>query len=437
MNGTSPRIRVNVTCGICHERLTTVAKPYERKMKCPECDGTVRVPAYDPIEADFLRRLQEPRNVDPGVYGIMSREDSEQPVGPLPETVLVKCPTCLSLLHPEVREESWRDTCPDCQEEYRVPARSEIPEKPQPMVIPDPGRYQTGEATKPAPFNTHIYEQISAIKQVELDLPPKWTFFSQVYLYPWSKYVWPRWIWMSIGWTFSWALISAVTYFIMLGGLSPIAGAFFALPAFWFTFMSLSYSAACGMTVLEGTAAGQQTIDEWPDPDWREWAAKLLYLAFIGLLTQGVAAGVTFLTALPGLEWFISIAALHVFYPIILLSALETTNPFWPVSKPVLNSMATHTRFWILYFLISCSCSALFLGVAWVSISIPFIGALWMGPLIATMIVLQTRLLGRLGWRTVVEPDGGKKRLKKLAKIKNWTDTPIGKFEPVPPETRS
>jgi hypothetical protein len=278
---------------------------------------------------------------------------------------------------------------------------------------------------------------MSAIKQVELDLPPRWTFFSQVYFYPWSKYVLSRWIWMSIGWSVSWALISAVTYFIMLGGLSPIAGAFFALPAFWFTFMSLSYSAACGMTVLEGTAAGQQTIDEWPEPDWREWAAKLLYLAFIGVLTQGVAAGVTFMAALPGLEWFISIAALHVFYPIILLSALETTNPFWPVSKPVLNSMATHARFWILYFLISCSCSALFLGVAWLSISIPFIGALWMGPLIATMIVLQTRLLGRLGWRTVVEPDGGKKRLKKIAKIKSWNETPIGKFEPVPPETKS
>ena len=136
MNGTSPRIRVTVTCGICHERLTTVAKPYERKMKCPECEATIKVAAYDPIEAEFQRRLAEPRNVDPGVYGIAGQTEAAEPATPLPETMTLKCPCCLSLLHPEVRDESWNDTCPDCLEQYRVPARSELPEKPKPMSSP-------------------------------------------------------------------------------------------------------------------------------------------------------------------------------------------------------------------------------------------------------------------------------------------------------------
>ena len=221
-----------------------------------------------------------------------------------------------------------------------------------------------------------------------------------------------------------------------VGGVGPIAAAMISLPAFWVLFWTLSYSAACCMTILEGTGAGQVVIDEWPEPDWREWAVNLLFLAFVGLLAQGVSVlAAPVLQFMPS-AWLISLAQVHVLYPIILLSALEAGTIFWPFSPPVYQSMRTHARYWLLYFLLSAIVSAVYVVSIYYSIfAQPFLCALWAGPLTTTMLFIQARLLGRLGWRVIVEPDGGQKRMENLAKIKQYKDEPFGKFEPVAPKS--
>lgn len=434
MNGTSPRIRIKVTCHTCHERLTTVAKPYERKLKCPECEAPINVPAYDPIEAEFRRKLAEPRNVDPGVYGIAQNDDVVKIENPFkPETVTIKCPHCLSLLTPSLQDDAWNDTCPDCLEEYRVPARSELPEKPKPIPIPDPGQYTAGAASKPTPLNTQLYDHISEIKQVEIDPPPRWVFFSQVFQYPWTKHVLSRWIWTSLAWSASWVLVALVVQFLFAGGAGTVAAGFFALPAFWVGFWTFSYTSACGMAILEGTGAGQVVIDEWPEPDWREWATNMFYLGFIGLVAQGISVGLEMV--LPNLPsaWLISILQVHAIYPIILLSALETGSLFWPFSVPVYQTMWSHGRYWIVYYFLAGMIAVGYVSVAVLSIQFdPMVSAAWMGPLTACMIFIQARLLGRLGWRVLIEPDGGKKRLKKMQKLKRLKEQA---FEPVNSQT--
>lgn len=435
MNGTSPRIRIKVTCHTCHERLTCVAKPYERKLKCPECDAQINVPAYDPIEAEFRRKLAEPRNVDPGVYEL-SRESTIKIENPFtPSTISIKCPHCLSLLTPELRDDAWTDTCHDCLEEYRVPARSEVPEKPKPIPIRDPGQYTAGAASKPTPMNTHVYESISEIRQVEIDPPPQWVFFSKVFNYPWTKYVLSRWIWTSLAWSASWLLVTIVSLFLFAGGAGTVAAGFFALPAFWVVFWTFSYTSACGMAILEGTGAGQVVIDEWPEPDWREWATNMFYLAFIGLVAQGISVGLGLLSRDLPSAWLISIVQVHAIYPIALLSALETGSLFWPFSVPVYQSMWSHGRYWLLYYLIAGSIAAGYLTIAILSLLFdPLLSAVWMGPLTASMIFIQARLLGRLGWRVLIEPDGGKKRLKKMKKLKRLKEQAFEPFDPQTPE---
>ncbi|MBD3674002.1 MAG: hypothetical protein HUJ26_10805 [Planctomycetaceae bacterium] len=439
MNGTSPRIRVKVTCHTCHERLTAVAKPYARKLKCPECEAPIHVPAYDPIEAEFQRKLAEPRNVDPGVYGIaqQSEEDVIQIKNPFrQETITLKCPQCLSLLSPELKDEAWTDTCPDCLEEYRVPGRSENPEKPKPIPIPDPGQYTAGVASKPVPMNTKVYDHISEIKQVEIDPPPKWVYFSKVFEYPWTKYVLSRWLWTSLAWSASWVLVALVVQFLFVGGAGTVAAGFFALPTFWVSFWTLSYTSACGMAILEGTGAGQVVIDEWPEPDWREWATNMFYVAFIGLVAQGISVVLEMVSPNLPAPWLISLAQVHVIYPVILLSALETGTMFWPFSVPVYQSMWSHGRYWFLYYLLAGSLSAGYVSVAGLSVLFdPIFSALWMGPLTASVIFIHARLLGRLGWRVLIEPDGGKKRLKKMEKLKRLKEQVFESVDPPAPET--
>ena len=229
MNGTEKRIRLTVTCLTCHERLSTVARPYDREMLCPECGAKIKVKAYDPVEAEFQQRLRDPRNVNPGVYGI--RKNYDDPPVDQAETMSLKCPICATLLHPELRDEAWFITCPDCLEQVRVPARAEIPAKFVPLAIPSPGEYGKGEAHQTVPLSSQVFDRLSAIKEKTLDPPPNWTFFSQVFQYPWSQYAWSRWAWISIGWTLWWLITAQAISFVLQGAGGVLAGGIMALPA--------------------------------------------------------------------------------------------------------------------------------------------------------------------------------------------------------------
>lgn len=419
MNGTEKRIRVTVTCLTCHERLSTVAKPYDREMACPECGAPIKVKAYNPVEAEFQARLREPRNVDPGVYGI--RKNYDDPPVEQAETLSLKCPICATLLHPELRDDAWFTTCPDCLEPVRVPPRAEIPAKFVPLAIPSPGEYGKGEAHETVPMSSQVFDRLSAINEKTLDPPPKWTFFSQVFQYPWSRYAWSRWAWISIGWTLWWLITAQAITFVLQGAGGVLAGGIMALPAIWMMFWTLSYTAACSLTIIEDTGNGIQNIEEWPEPDWREWMVNLIYMGFL----LGLAQVLVFLLGSivgPAFDFFnLSLILMYAFYPVILLSSLEAGSAMIPLSKGVFASMISHFRFWMLYYLISGILTFAW-GVSIVySVKLSFVWAgLWQGMLISTLALIQARLIGRLAWRVLIEPDGGKQRMSDMKKRRRF-----------------
>lgn len=423
MNGTSKRIRVKVYCATCHTHLTTVAKPYERKLSCPECQALLRVPAYDPIEAEFLERLREPVNIDPGTYSLSSDETppTRTSTSPDPVPVAVTCPICRARLHPEIRDEPWFETCPDCLEPVRVPARDELPAAFVPLPIPDPGEYDLGKAgkTNREPPRTDVFDQLSHVKQREQDPPPRWTFFSGVFEFPLSRYVWPRFVWMSIGNIVLWLVAVLCLQFLLGGGFGPLAAAFFALPAIWLFYWTTSYAAAQAMTILENTANGTQVIDEWTDPDWREWMATLIYFAFVALFAQAVSSFVEMLLGPVLMNWWVAGGLLALLFPVVLLSSLEAGSPFIPFTRPVLASLVRFPGYWLGFFFLTGLLTVGLGAIVFYSLrSAPFLSALWGGPLLAAYVLISSRLLGRLAWRVIVEPDGGRKRWRRTQKLR-------------------
>ncbi|HSG70244.1 MAG TPA: hypothetical protein VLA12_07505, partial [Planctomycetaceae bacterium] len=415
------RIRVTVTCLTCHERLSTVAKPYDRELACPECGAPIRIKAYDPVEAEFQARLREPRNVDPGVYGI--RKNYDDPPFEQAETLSLKCPICATLLHPELRDEAWFTTCPDCLEQVRVPPRAEIPAKFVPLAIPNPGEYGKGEAHETVPLSSQVFDRLSAIKEKELDPPPKWTYFSNVFTYPWTRHVWSRWTWMSIGWGLDWMLIAQAWVFLMMGGYMGVAAAFMALPAIWMTFWVLSYTAACCLTIIEDTGNGIQNIEEWPEPDWREWMANLIYLGFLAGIAKVLVFAFESSFGQASDFWNVTLVLMYAIYPVILLSSLEAGSAMIPFSKGVFASMISHFRFWVLYYAISAGVTLAWGVLLYYSIRVSFVwSGLWQGMLLTTLAIIQARLIGRLAWRVLTEPDGGKKRRRNMRKRERFND---------------
>ena len=116
-----------------------------------------------------------------------------------------------------------------------------------------------------------------------------------------------------------------------------IAAAFFLLPIIWISLMTFSYAAACCLCVLESTAGGLDRIEGWPDPNWKDWMAQLMYVGWIGAIPLCVSYGLAFLGALQGIPiaWTMPIAFV-VIYPISLMSALEANSIWVPLTLSIL-----------------------------------------------------------------------------------------------------
>jgi hypothetical protein len=189
-----------------------------------------------------------------------------------------------------------------------------------------------------------------------------------------------------------------------------VAAAFFMLPIIWITFMTFSYAAACGLCVLESTAGGLDRIESWPDPNWKEWMAHLMYVGWIGAIPLAVSYGLAVLGTFQGISkvWTLPIA-FFVIYPISLMSALEANSIWVPLTLSILGSLIRWWWCWLLFYLLS-GLMAWGIGAAAVfavyeSHDVFVVG---LGPLVAAAVLIYFRLLGRLGWRMTTRTDHSK-----------------------------
>ncbi len=182
---------------------------------------------------------------------------------------------------------------------------------------------------------------------------------------------------------------------------SGVAIAFFSLPIIWISFFTLSYSAACGICVLESTAAGLDRIEGWPEPNWKDWMVQMLYLAWVAAIPLVVSFGLAKLASLAGwrMEWVLP-GSMFVLFPIALLSALEANSSWAPITLPILTSLVRWWWAWLTFYLLTG-----FLASGLAAMAIVLVAAsherflLLLGSLVAAAVFIYFRLLGRLAWR--------------------------------------
>jgi uncharacterized membrane protein YiaA len=177
--------------------------------------------------------------------------------------------------------------------------------------------------------------------------------------------------------------------------------AFFVLPIIWVTLMTVSYSAACGLALLEPTAAGLDRIEAWPEPNWKEWMGQMIYLGWIGAIPLAASYGLAVLAGLWGARMELAFPGFFfVVYPISLLSALEANSIWAPLTVPILASLFRWFWCWLMFYLLT--------GMIAVGLAIAFVRSvesgrdslmLLLGPLVAAAVLIYFRLLGRLAWR--------------------------------------
>ena len=163
----------------------------------------------------------------------------------------------------------------------------------------------------------------------------------------------------------------------------------------WFVFAS-----AAALAVTRDTAAGCDAIGGWPGFDVFQYLGEPLYLfnsLCVGVLPGVLVGSVLAIVGVP--PGIVASLSAFFFFPIVLLSLLETGSPWGVASGPVWHTLWHVGRGWLEFYLAS---AMLFTAAGVVAIAATRVGGIATIVLVA---ILETavwliyfRLLGRLAW---------------------------------------
>ena len=417
---------VLVICRVCRARMHPPVRKEAGTVKCPDCYTVARVPSLAEVLA---KEAQKPKakldNVEP--YQLAAAPEEPKPAAGPQGTV--RSERCGMRLNPLLEPKPRTMLCPHCYQPVAVPALGDAA-----AVRKKPRRGRDDEAEdRPQPDAVESsyrtpFDVMAEIRRDDPDPPPRWTFFSDVFNFPWQSGTLMRWVFLAIGCTalsLTWA--GAATLFLEASQSRSRAGfvglGFLMLPTIWITFWSISYAAACCLPVITETAAGSRRIAEWPDPSFREWMVELIYLVYQAALVGAISYGITLLLRhTAGAHWAVGPAAAVVLFPIVLLSSLEADSPWVPITWPVFRSLFQIAWAWLTFYALAGALWAGYLAaVAYGALRAPFLTAFATGPVLAAVLLISARLLGRLAWRTILaatpadERPKPKKRRKRAA----------------------
>jgi hypothetical protein len=391
-----------------------------QSVSCPFCESRVPVPSLEQARRERATRGPLPVPVIEE-YAIAETDDAAPPkpasrlsrpasksADATPALVRLECPTCHELIDARVESTPGSAPCPFCGAMVSVPDRKTVAGWQAAKIAPRNaeaiGEYATGAVVPTLPLRAGgLFDKLAEIRREVAPPPPRWTFFSGVFTFPWRQEVHIRWAYMTVGFT-AIAIIGLVVKGITasFSGIgSGVALAFFLMPIIWVSFMTLSFSAACCLCVLESTAAGLDRIEAWPDPQWKEWMAQLIYLGWIGAIPLAASYGLACLAGLAGARVELAFPGfLFVLYPIALMSALEANSIWVPLTLPILSSLFRWWWAWLSFYILTGLLAAGLGGVFLYSVSSSQdLLQLLLGPLVAAAALIYFRLLGRLAWR--------------------------------------
>lgn len=249
-------------------------------------------------------------------------------------------------------------------------------------------------------------EELRDHQRYQSEPPPRWTFFSGVFTYPWRPQSILPWVILSIGIAF-WAVSAHLVLSGIMSGtqIGVVMAGFLALGWIWLTILVGSYAAACVYAVTETTAYNFDAPYDWPEPDWRERFYHFLWLGWCLSLAVVVVVAPTSLVIQDMVVRTVVLAVgIVLLFPVFVLSTLES-NSLWPLSMPIWRSLFNEAVAWITFYLLTGAILGVS-GFASVAIykQLGLLSVVILAPVWAACALIYARLLGRLAW-CIMRPD--------------------------------
>ncbi len=232
--------------------------------------------------------------------------------------------------------------------------------------------------------------------------PPKWTFFSGVFLFPWQGPNIGRWAAMSFGLSISGAMSYGAlkTVGLLSGYLTDVdfGGLFLMIFAIIMLLAAASYSAACVWSAIQDTADGHDRVLESSMPEWDQWLFTLLGMVMLWAASASIGYPLSLIREI-GIAGIFGSSMLV--FPVLLLSSMECGSSILPYSPPVLATLRRLWWGWLVFYVLTALLlvgffAPLVRGLA----TAPYATLLAAGPVAAAILLVYARLLGRVAWRT-------------------------------------
>jgi len=237
------------------------------------------------------------------------------------------------------------------------------------------------------------------VRHEELPDPPKWTFFSGVFTYPWRGANVVRWAAMSVGMSLTFVLAWQTAKMLgLFGGLGneAVMGIPLSMVTIALALATFSLSAVCLVAAIQDTADGHHDPQEGSMPDLNQWLFTFISVATLFALAAALGTPLSFVREIGPAACLLS--GLLVF-PILLLSAMEADSFFVPYSPVVLSTLRHYWHGWLAFYLIVAAMLGLWIyGFDAMVREAPFAALVLSGPVLAAMLLIYGRLLGRLAW---------------------------------------
>ena len=275
------------------------------------------------------------------------------------------------------------------EEEFRI-----VEEPVQPRAMPSLVERHLREAEQ---------KRVSAAE--ELPPPPQWPMLNGVLTFPFYLNTLSSWMFITFGLMLSgWLFMFWIAY----GAIGGTSTAYYiGLAACAAGLLTLGYTAACCLTIVEGTSTGWDSIEISVGIEWKEWvwdfahiAALLLQAGIFGYVAQLVYPSVAQAFGLPD-SWLPLIVGTLAVFPLVLMGALAADGAWVPMAiGTVLRSLVWVWWAWALFYLETVP-----MIVGWSMLTqselagqTPWLVPLYMSPFLAAIFLIYARLIGRLAW---------------------------------------